>query len=99
MTILTNCTVYELAHVANTKNFVIGRMHTTRFGIWYDTRPVLEVDQLWFEHKKYGDEFAGGLWFDKGEFIDYDGCGVLPAEILEALEALGFDCIDMKKYL
>lgn len=55
--------------------------------------------RMWFEHKEYGDEYGGGLWFDFMELIDYDGCGVLPKEILDVLDAKGFDVKEMMQCL
>lgn len=52
----------------------------------------------WFEHHEYGDEYGGMLWFDDdGVLYDYDGIGgYLPAEILDALQAEGFNVDDMR---
>ena len=44
----------------------------------------------YFEHEYYGDELGGGLWFENDELVDYDGCSVLPIEVAEAIEKLGF---------
>ena len=45
-----------------------------------------------FEHKVYGDEYGGGLWFENKELYDYDGIpGYVPREICDALEKEGFD--------
>lgn len=53
----------------------------------------------YFEHKVYGDERAGGLWYDeKKDLRDYDGVAELPKEVREALKADGFTstegCLD-----
>jgi len=51
----------------------------------------------WFEHNEYGDEYGGGLWFKDNELVDYDGiAGYLPAEILDVLEAEGFNVDEMR---
>ena len=51
----------------------------------------------WFEHHEHGDEYGGGLWFDDGVVVDYDGIsGYLPTEILDALQAEGFNVDDMR---
>ena len=51
----------------------------------------------YFEHHQHGDEYGGGLWFDGLTLVDYDGIsGYLPKEILDALEARGFDVQDMR---
>ena len=51
----------------------------------------------WFEHKQHGDEYGGGLWFDGLKLVDYDGIsGYLPKEVLDALQARGFDVQDMR---
>ena len=44
----------------------------------------------YFEHEVYGDELGGGLWFENGELVDFDGCCVLPREVGEALVKEGF---------
>jgi len=49
-----------------------------------------------FEHKVYGDEYGGGLWFEyvggAPTLYDYDGIpGYVPREICDALEEKGFD--------
>lgn len=41
------------------------------------------------------DEFdyvEGGLWFEDGELVDFDGCGILPEEVGEAINELGYKC-------
>lgn len=46
----------------------------------------------WFDHNEHGDEYGGFVWFKDGELVDYDGtAGYLPEEVLDALEAIGFD--------
>tara|TARA_R110002153_G_C13242075_1_gene490811 strand:- start:469 stop:828 length:360 start_codon:yes stop_codon:yes gene_type:complete len=45
----------------------------------------------WFEHNEDGDEDGGGLWFEDGSIVDYDGVFELSAEIIEALENAGFN--------
>lgn len=44
----------------------------------------------YFEHNELGDEYAGGLWFEDNELVDFDGCGVLPIEVADAIIELGF---------
>lgn len=68
----------------NTKRFEVG-IHDDR-------------KRGWFEHHEYGDEYGGGIWFDDdGVLYDYDGIGgYLPAEILDALQAEGFNVDDMR---
>jgi hypothetical protein len=40
---------------------------------------------------------AASLWFKGGELVDYDGiAGYLPEEVLDALEAIGFDVNEMR---
>ncbi len=36
----------------------------------------------WFEHNRFGDEVAGGLWFEDNELVDYDGVMILPKEVI-----------------
>ena len=44
----------------------------------------------WFEHNEYGDESAGGLWFEDNKLVDYDGVMVLPKAVRAKLEEMGF---------
>ena len=47
----------------------------------------------WFEHDVYGDEAGGSLEFnDELELEDFDGMGVLPTEVCEAINKLGWSC-------
>jgi hypothetical protein len=40
---------------------------------------------------------AASLWFKGGELVDYDGiAGYLPDEVLDAIEAVGFDVNEMR---
>ena len=71
----------------NTKRFEVG-IHDKVEGV---------IRTGWFEHNDYGDEYGGGLWFENEVVVDYDGIGgYLPAEILESLEAEGFNVDDMR---
>ena len=45
----------------------------------------------WFEHNEDGDEDGGGLWFEDGSLVDYDGTCGLSSEVIEALENAGFN--------
>jgi len=70
-----------------TENFEIGLHEPERDGGQYG----------WFEHNEHGEEYGGGLWFELGQLVDYDGIGgYLPKEILDTLEAIGFDVEDMR---
>ena len=42
----------------------------------------------WFENNLTG--AGGGLWFDKGELVDYDGLIHLPKDVKTGLLAAGF---------
>ena len=71
----------------NLENFEIGLHEPEQDGRQYG----------WFEHHEYGDGYGGGLWFKDAELIDYDGIAdYLPNEILDALEAIGFDVDEMR---
>lgn len=59
-----------------TKNFTVEISTTDQYG--------------YFEHNDYGDEYGGGLWFEGNELVDFDGCGVLPLEVADAIIELGF---------
>lgn len=70
-------------------------LHNAKFqiGIHDDNR------HGWFEHNDYGDEYGGGLWFHKGALVDYDGiAGYLPKEVLDTIEAQGFDVSEMRPH-
>lgn len=53
----------------------------------------------WFEHNELGDECGGGLWFNNLELYDYDGVYMLPSEVLESLEANGYNVQQMREDL
>ena len=44
----------------------------------------------YFEHVQLGDECGGGLWFQDGELIDYDGVFALRLEVIEAIRDMGY---------
>jgi len=72
-------------------------LYTENFEIGLHAPEQDGTQQGWFEHNELGDEYAGGLWFLGNELIDYDGIGCwLPKEILDALEAIGFNVDDMR---
>ena len=48
----------------------------------FDVGISVEGDRGYFEHHEYGEEVGGGLWFEDGEIIDYDGTFELPMEVL-----------------
>ena len=48
----------------------------------FDVGISVEGDRGYFEHHRYGEEVGGGLWFEDGEIIDYDGTFELPMEVL-----------------
>ena len=48
----------------------------------FDVGISVEGDRGYFEHHRYGEEVGGGLWFEDGELIDYDGTFELPMEVL-----------------
>lgn len=74
-------TKYEFTLVLDTKNF--------------EVRVDPEAQYGYFEHHRYGDEQAGGLWFADKVLLDYDGVYELPKEIEDALSAAGFDLSDI----
>ena len=72
-------------------------LHTENFEIGLHAPEQDGTQRGWFEHNEHGDEYGGGLWFKGAELVDYDGIGgYLPKEILDALEAIGFDISEMK---
>jgi len=81
-----------IMNTMQTANFEIG------FGEPEDNGLLLYGNQYgWFEHNEHGDEYGGFLWFKDGELVDYDGIsGYLPDEVLDALEAIGFDVNEMR---
>lgn len=46
-----------------------------------------EPDYAWFERDSDGT--GGGLWFENGELVDYDGVACLPAAVADGVRALG----------
>ena len=83
-------------------------------GSWGGSRlkdeAILEFNVQVDDKKQYGSyEFydvdsydcyaEGGLWFSKGELVDYDGVMSLPLEILDVLELDGWDVKSMRKSL
>lgn len=76
-------------------------LYTKRFEVGiHDYTDGMLYRHGWFEHNDYGDEYGGGLWFQDDELVDYDGiAGYLPEEILDALEAEGFDVKEMQKLM
>jgi hypothetical protein len=52
----------------------------------------IERNYGYFEHKIYGDELGGGLWFKNRELVDFDGTMVLPIEVAISIRELGFIC-------
>ena len=73
---------------------------TMRFNVTYNP----ETDYGSFE--QYDTESAGeryyaegGLWFDKGVLVDYDGIYSLSEEVLDNLEEWGLDVKNMRRLL
>jgi hypothetical protein len=59
-----------------TQNYNIKLSPSTRWG--------------WFEHKEFGDESGGGLWFNDLMMLeDYDGVFMLPTEVKDSLVKFG----------
>ena len=50
-----------------------------------------------FEHELYGEDCGGGLWFSDNELVDFDGVGILPKDVGEAIKKLGLK-IDMPSF-
>lgn len=44
----------------------------------------------YFEHETLGDECGGGLWFEKGRLIDYDGVFSPPKSVIKGIREVGF---------
>lgn len=66
---------------------------TYQFGKYEVT--LWEPYRGYFEHNEYGEDAAGGLWFertDRGiELVDYDGVYELPKAVATGLVSLGFN--------
>ena len=73
-------------------------INTARFEVGIHDKIAGVIHTGWFEHNELGDEYGGMLWFNNdGILYDYDGiAGYLPAEILDVLEAEGFNVDDMR---
>ena len=46
-----------------------------------------EPDYAWFERDSDGT--GGGLWFEGGELVDYDGVSCLPSAVADGIRSLG----------
>ena len=58
--------------------------------VWKSTNSDY-VDCGSFEHRLYGEELGGGLWFDEeGRLIDYDGVYELPTVVVDTLMSEDF---------
>lgn len=55
--------------------------------------PVEDTNETrgYFEHKVWGDEYGGSLWFEDKKLVDYDGCADLPDQVWDKLEELGYE--------
>jgi hypothetical protein len=86
----------------NTWRMIMDTIQTANFEIGFgdpeDSDSMLYGNQYgWFDHNEHGDEYGGFLFFKNGELVDYDGIsGYLPKEVLDALEAIGFDVNEMR---
>lgn len=58
----------------------------TQVGNW-ETRIDPDSQYGYFEHEHTGS--GGGLWFEGGELIDYDGVACLPKQVIEAIRSFG----------
>ena len=52
---------------------------------------VVNGNKGYFEHDELGEECGGELIFEAGELVDFDGVGVLPFEVAEALVNNGIE--------
>lgn len=76
---------------------MIGKMETENFTVEIGTGVRNERGSCdgFFEHHEYGDEWGGGLWIENGELSDYDGCGMLPKQVADAIVKMGYSLGDM----
>jgi len=60
------------------------------------TKPDYGYFEIW-DKKSGGEEWyaEGGLWFEDGKLVDYDGVFALDEGITRILTSWGFDCSDM----
>lgn len=73
----------------HTENFAIGISEPAWDGSLYG----------WFRNNSGMDRYAVGLWFYDGKLADYDNIGDdIPKEVLDALEAAGFNVDEMRPY-
>jgi hypothetical protein len=90
VTTLSDSTTTDMENDMNT-------IQTANFEIGFHEPEDNDNQYGWFEHNEYGDEYGGSLWFKGKELVDYDGIsGYLPKEVLDALEAIGFDVNEMR---
>lgn len=71
--------------VVNSLDEELAVIHTKHFTIELST----DGQSGTFEHNDLGDECGGGLLFEDGELVDYDGVAVLPREVITALREHG----------
>ena len=69
-------------------------IQTANFEIGFHEPEDNDNQYGWFEHKRV----VGSLWFKGKELVDYDGIAdYIPKEVLDALEAIGFDVNEMRQ--
>ncbi len=57
----------------------------------YEIGLSVDGSRGYFEHKTLGEDKAGGLWFEDGRLVDYDGVWSLPNEVMIELRSRGVD--------
>lgn len=74
-------------------------LHTENFSIGI-CQPEQDGSKCgWFRNNNGMDSYAVGLWFYDGKLADYDEIGDdIPKEVLDALEAIGFNVDEMRPY-
>lgn len=63
----------------------------------YDVCIYSDGSYGYFENWHYGEEDGGGLWFENGELVDFDGVSFLPDCVADSIIELGF-AVDKKQF-
>ena len=71
-------------------------IQTANFEIGFNELDVNGNRYGWFDHNERSNGYGGFLWFKGGE-LAYWNADYLPEEVLDALEAIGFDVNEMRQ--
>lgn len=63
-------------------------LQSDKFTIWHEPD---DKNYRFFEHNEQGGDYAGGMWFENNELVDYDGVFELPYEVIKLMLDNGYD--------